>query len=301
MTSYDDYVHMLTACYPDLPIRDYRPAQQGWDSITLFVNDDMIFRFARRPDVAEQLAREARLLPALAQTLPVAIPRFEYVCAEPAGGVRFVGYHAIGGAPLSPESFSPAHAAELAQQLGVFLTALHSFPVTEATQLGVVGGSADDWRREYVAFFGEVREHIFLLLSETERSQVAARWERYLGNSANFTFAPALIHRDLAPEHILHEPETGQLSGVIDWGDASLGDPAQDFTGLHRELGQEFAASVFAHYQRAIKGDVETFWQRVRFYGSIGPLHEIRFGQLSGDDEHIAHGLAALHRQLEHI
>lgn len=289
-------LRMIAASYPDFPVRSWRYAQQGWDSITLLVNDDYIFRFARRPDVAVRLAREAALLPALADALPLPIPCFEYVDRDPERGVRFVGYRAIPGEPLSAASLAAVDESQYAEQLGDFLAALHSFPTAEARQLGVPGGDVTEWRSEYRAFYDELREHIFPLLTKDERQDVATFWEAYLDDDANFAFAPALIHRDLGPEHILCATASGSITGVIDWGDASIGDPAIDFTGLYCDIGEPFAQRVLASYQRLIE-DQGIFWRRVRFYGAIAPFHEIRFGQYEGDEGHIQHGLECLRRQ----
>jgi aminoglycoside 2''-phosphotransferase len=286
----------LAACYPDFALRSCRPLQQGWDSVTLLINDGLVFRFARRPDVAVRLGREASLLPRLAEALPVAVPRFEYVCEDHSGGVRVVGYRVIAGASPLEIGVQPAHALELARQLAEFLSALHSFPMEEAARLGVPGGSADDWRREYTAFYAEVCEQVLPMLDAAEQSGVSALWEGYLADDANFAFAPALIHRDLGAEHILVDPD-GRLSGVVDWGDASIGDPAIDFTGLYHGLGQQFAEQVLDHYRRPHE---PSFWRRVRFYRDIIPFYEIRFGQLDGSLAHLARGLEQLRRQLKH-
>jgi aminoglycoside phosphotransferase (APT) family kinase protein len=36
-------------------------------------------------------------------------------------------------------------------------------------------------------------------------------------------FEPVLLHADIKPAHLLHDPSTGALTGLLDWGDASLG------------------------------------------------------------------------------
>lgn len=294
------YLALLALCAPDLEVRSWRPLQQGWDSVTLLVDDALIVRFARRPDVALRLAREARLLPALAGALPVAIPRFAYVCGNPTApeGVRFVAYSALPGQPLSCEALAAltvSQREQLATQLGAFLSALHAYPVAAAIAASILGGSASAWREEYADFYAEICQHVFPLLSAPEQRAVAHLWEGYLDTPANFAFTPALIHRDLGVEHILHDPATGALTGVIDWGDASIGDPAQDFTGIARALGHEFAARVLAHYAHPVD---PTLWDRVTFYSRIIPFHEIRFGQYERDAAHIAAGLAALREQL---
>jgi aminoglycoside phosphotransferase (APT) family kinase protein len=43
-------------------------------------------------------------------------------------------------------------------------------------------------------------------------------------------FEPALLHADLGPEHLL--VRDGRLVGVIDWGEARIGDPGLDHAGL---------------------------------------------------------------------
>ena len=34
---------------------------------------------------------------------------------------------------------------------------------------------------------------------------------------------PVLLHADIKPAHLLHDPSSGALTGLLDWGDASLG------------------------------------------------------------------------------
>jgi serine/threonine protein kinase len=41
----------------------------------------------------------------------------------------------------------------------------------------------------------------------------------------------ALVHGDVAPQNLLVSP-SGELVGLIDWGDAALADPATDFAKL---------------------------------------------------------------------
>lgn len=300
---YTTYLALLAECYPELAVRSWRPVQQGWDSLTMLVNDALIFRFARRPDVAVRLGREARLLPGLAGALPVAIPRVAYVAYvggdhNETDGVRIVGYPALPGQPLTAGALAALDATkrdQLAAQLGAFLSALHAYPVAVALAAGVPVGSVAAWRQEYADFYAEIREHVFPLLSAPEQRAVASLWEGYLYTPTHFAFTPTLIHRDLGVEHILHNAASGALTGVIDWGDAGIGDHALDVTGIARSLGHEFAARVLAHDTHPIDA---TFWDRVAFYSRIIPFHEIRFGHYERDAAHIAAGLAALREQL---
>jgi aminoglycoside phosphotransferase (APT) family kinase protein len=55
------------------------------------------------------------------------------------------------------------------------------------------------------------------------------------------------VHGDLFDEHLLLD-DAGCVSGIIDWGDACLADPALDFAGLYAWLGEEFVRQVLDHY-----------------------------------------------------
>jgi 2-haloacid dehalogenase len=56
-------------------------------------------------------------------------------------------------------------------------------------------------------------------------------------------------HNDLGIEHILIAPATGTITGVIDWGDAALADPARDFGLLYRDLGPAALATALTAYR----------------------------------------------------
>jgi aminoglycoside phosphotransferase (APT) family kinase protein len=38
-----------------------------------------------------------------------------------------------------------------------------------------------------------------------------------------------LIHNDIHPWNLMGDPDSGSLTAILDWGDASIGDPARDF------------------------------------------------------------------------
>ena len=50
------YIELLQACFPTLRVERYVPLGEGWDSVALLVNDQDVFRFAKRPDAAVRQA-----------------------------------------------------------------------------------------------------------------------------------------------------------------------------------------------------------------------------------------------------
>jgi hygromycin-B 7''-O-kinase len=80
-----------------------------------------------------------------------------------------------------------------------------------------------------------------------------------------------LVHGDVAPQNLLSTPD-GSLSGLIDWGDAALADPAVDFAKL------PFASvpAALAGYREAgaPPGDWEprVLWHRLLW--ALGRMHD---------------------------
>jgi aminoglycoside phosphotransferase (APT) family kinase protein len=53
-----------------------------------------------------------------------------------------------------------------------------------------------------------------------------------------------LLHGDCQPDHFFSEPRTGSLTALIDFGDASIGDPAWDFAVLTLRHPQRLGAAL---------------------------------------------------------
>jgi aminoglycoside 2''-phosphotransferase len=288
-----DYLRLLGAGFPTLHVQRSILLGEGWDSVALLVNDHLVFRFAKRPDAAMRQAREADLLPLLRDRLPLPVPRYTFTWADPAWpGKRIVGYRLIAGEPLMLTR--PEHRATQAAQLGAFVSALHAIPLEEAQRHGVVGRDATSLREAYCGFFAGVRANMLPLFTAPEQAAIVAFWSGYLDDDTCFTFTPTLVHRDLVAEHVLFDPATGHLTGVIDWGDAGIDDPAIDFAGVRRQLGAEFAQQMLAAYHPALDA---TALRRMDFYAGMEPFHEINFAQTHGDAAHLAHGVESARRQ----
>ncbi len=235
MSALAGYSELLQASFPTLRVERYVALGEGWDSVALLVNDQDVFRFAKRPDAAVRQAREAELLPLLADALPLPIPRYTHTWTDPGWpGKRIVGYRLIPGEQLMSDRDRPELRATHAARLGEFVSVLHAVPVEVARRHGALGGDAANRREAYRGFFAEVRANMLPLFTAKEQAAIVAFWSRHLDDDTSFAFTPTLVHRDLNVEHVLVDPATGDLTGVIDWGDAGIDDPAVDFAGLRR-------------------------------------------------------------------
>lgn len=289
----EEYKKTIEKCFPQIQIRSVKPNDEGWDFFVLEINDELIFRFPRRQDGEISLEREFLLLPKLAKRLSVHIPHYEFVWNGDANSKRFGGYRKIEGVPLTREHFKCTRSKHLARQLSKLLSEFHRFPIHEAMQAKISRTSSAQWRQQYRNKYARVREQCFPLLDAPTRAKAASVWETFLADDANFQFKPVLIHADLGGEHILCDPNG--IAGIIDWGDASIGDPALDFTGLLRVYGRDFAEQVLGKYQRETDS---TFWQRLVFYSRRVPFSKILYGVNMTDEAKLKLGLEQLHAEM---
>ena len=85
----------------------------------------------------------------------------------------------------------------------------------------------------------------------------------------------AFCHNDLGAEHVLVDTETNTVTGVIDWTDAAIADPAYDLALIYRDLGAEVFGRTLDHYGcRFDAVDRE----RAAFYARCSLLEDLAYG-----------------------
>jgi aminoglycoside 2''-phosphotransferase len=292
MIDVDMSMALIRHNFPQIGIKTALPITRGWDSFVLEVNGELIFRFPMREDVIAYFQKEIRLLPVLEEVLSTPIPHFEYFGHGDANyPFEFVGYSKLDGVALEAESITPEQLAALAPALATFLNELHSFPVVKAIHAGVWEHTSAQWRERYQDLYDDLQVRVIPLLDGELRTKSERLWENFLNVESIFRFQPVLIHCDLGCEHIFCDPARGMLTGVIDWGDAMIGDPAMDFVGLYNRRGREFTERVLAGYHDTID---TAFWKRIDFYFCYGPYSELLYGAYSGSEKFIAKGVEGL-------
>jgi aminoglycoside phosphotransferase (APT) family kinase protein len=245
--------------------------EEGWDSSVLEIDGEWIVRVPRRQEVREAVRAEARLLPELTSVLPVAIPQFAIV--EDSSADFFVAYRKLPGRRLDVAPVA------LATQIARFLAALHAFPPERASGLGIE-------RRPNV--IEPCRRDVLPLLTRDERLRADEMFDRFLSEKLP---APVLVHADLGPAHILHRGSS--LTGVIDWSDACIGDPALDCAWLLNGTSESFVKHLLDAYQPD-----PGFRRRALFYHRLGPWHEVLYGQKHDRAELVESGLVGIRARL---
>lgn len=204
--------------FPQLGQESIRFLGSGWDNQAFLVDERWVFRFPHRQLAVELIAKETRWLPELAKRLPLQTSAAVWI-GEPSA--RFP--HPFAGSTFIPgeslDQISVADERRLAHQLGQFLRELHDVPITESAP-------HDELRRADISYRIELLQKRLLAddFNHIERSTMQRAFE--VSQAAKPSPIRSWVHGDLYPRHVIVEND--QVSGIIDWGDMHVGDPAID-------------------------------------------------------------------------
>jgi aminoglycoside phosphotransferase (APT) family kinase protein len=233
---------LLAAQFPEwaaLPIE--RVASSGTDNALYRLGTDMVVRLPRIHWAAGGVEKDFEWLPKLAPYLPVTIPT-PLTKGEPAEGYAWSWgvYSWLGG--RNPCVDAPGDAGSLMREVVAFVEALQRVdlhggpPARRGRPLAEV---QDEWAWEALR---QLRELDLIDVGAAEAAWRDARRVRPWSGPAVW------IHGDLLAGNLL--VQDGRLTGVIDWGEVGIGDPACDlmvaWAVLPRELRPAFREALGA-------------------------------------------------------
>ena len=209
---------LLRAQHPDLAGLPLRRVAQGWDNVTYRLGEDLAVRLPARALAAPLVEHEQRWLPVLAPLLPVPVPVPVPVrTGRPGAGYPWAWSVVpwLAGAPA--DALTPRERDRFADELAAALVTLHR-PAPDDAPANAVRGVPLAARDAVVAQRLEAYEGL-------HRDALRAAWRD--GLAAPPWRGPALwLHGDPHPANLL--TSGGHLTGLLDFGDVTSGDPACD-------------------------------------------------------------------------
>jgi aminoglycoside phosphotransferase (APT) family kinase protein len=264
---------------------------EGCDSVAFDVDGRWVFRFPKRADVAEGLIVEGRLLEVLRDRSPLPLPAFTFHGAASDGfPYVFCGYPRLPGVPGLQFDVSAMPAAAWTA-MGRFLSWLHRVPIEDAARAGVPARDAE-------ALLDEVRTDAldgFHLVARVAPGAPLERWHAFLADhppaAARVAATSALVHHDLSAEHVLCDPATRRVTGVIDWADAAIADVSVDLAAFLHWGGQACLDAVLTAYDGPVDGVVLL---RARYLAACRGAADVAFGLEYDRPEYVRAGILAL-------
>jgi aminoglycoside phosphotransferase (APT) family kinase protein len=218
---------------PTLECRRAEPLGAGWGADVYLLDDRFTGRFPRTSEAARWIDFDQSVLGLVSSRVSSAFA-VPTVVGRGGGGTHFpYGFLVCAFVPgVTAGDAAAPFSAELAVDLGRALTRIHSVPVSDARDAG---------------------------LREVE-------WD------SGYAGPPRFLHGDFRDGNLVVDPASGRLVGVIDWGNAAVGDPALDFMTLVLWRGWEFVRRVLGVYEMPTDDE---FLDRVRAHAQIQALQAL--------------------------
>jgi macrolide phosphotransferase len=207
-----------------------------------------ILRLPRREDVLPSVDREKRTLELIAPLLSVDVPRWT-ICND-----ALIAYRALNGVPagtIDPEAKAYVWEIDLAnvpdrfhESLAKGIVSLHQVGVEKARAAGLPVKTIEEVRIE-------MKHRMDAVKSEFGVGQMLwKRWQSWLHDDDIWMQETVLTHGDLHAGHILINAQA-QVTGFIDWTEASVSDPATDFVPYYHTFGQGALNKLISAYAEA--------------------------------------------------
>ncbi|MFX1378628.1 MAG: phosphotransferase family protein [Promethearchaeota archaeon] len=274
-----EVVESLYGFFPDIRESDIRFFYHGTYNV-YEVKHHYIFRIPdktfRNIKGIRLIQNELKMLYHIQKYVSVPIPEPIYISLD--SDCPLMGYEKIEGIPLS-RCFCKASQNEklrTAREIGEFLSDLHSDDLYQSALRNQIVDdifSCEKYKAEWENYFERAKNKIFRLLNPNQKNWIKNLFNTFLNKEANFDFRYSIIHGDFDITNILVDPHTFKITGIVDFEESRIYDPAYDF--LFYDEGDNFLKEIFLSYRRKIDSE---FQERMRFLYGWSCLAYLEFG-----------------------
>ncbi|MFE3054387.1 phosphotransferase family protein [Nocardia sp. NPDC059239] len=261
---------------------------QGLDNVSYEINGELIIRFSKECDPdrrAELVSGEARLLAVVASISPVPVPDPIFVAPERG----CLAYRKLAGRPMIdlPSGIRATHTDSVAAVMGEVLSALH------ATTHGRIGDLVEIDVQPMQLWLTEAADNYAAVATALPSIHRRAA-ETFFSTPPPADCADIVFsHNDLGIEHILFDPRAARVTGILDWSDVAMIDPAYDFGLLYRDLGPTALTIAMHTYRTRTRADEGTH-ARAEFYARCSVFEDLAYALRTGHTEYLDKSLDSL-------
>lgn len=279
--TFDQVKEAIEQLYPDFIIHTLEISGEGNDCIAYEINGNFIFKFPKHSRASINLLNEVTVLKTIHNELSLPIPEvvFTGIPSERCK-MSFAGFTKINGVPLTPlllKNLPEQYQEQAAKDLARFLNDLHSINIA-----GFKSNLELNFREKIHEDHKKIKWLLSKELTGHHLKKVDDFYRDILDNEIYFRYHPCLIHNDFSSDHILFDTEKNTICGIIDFGDAAISDPDNDFISLmedDEEYGMEFVSKILNYYRHK---DIPTVLEKYRMKEKYWSFEKIIYGKEYG-------------------
>jgi aminoglycoside phosphotransferase (APT) family kinase protein len=254
-------IQIIKKYLPNFTWNSVKYIGSGYDHDVLVFDNETVFRFPKNNYSKKLLKDEIALLKIISNKTSVATPNYKYLAKD----CRFAWYPLLKGDELTIKryrSLSEFQQNKLSGQIATFLTELHFTSLTSIKNCHPRERFAE---KEIEPLRKETQKYLYPQFSDMEKQRCESFFTE-LANIFRKKYKKVLVHGDFSGDHLIINQDNG-LSGVIDFTDRAIHDPAFDFIFLW-ELGNHFVEKVYDSYHGSKNGIL----QRSKMYAGASAL-----------------------------
>ncbi len=189
------------------------------------------------------------------------------------------------------------------RDLGRLIRELHSFPTQRAAELGVPYFDGPKLRADRAAHYEAVIRRAFPLIACEARSHVEHGLTRPISTTTPASTSSPCSCTQTSPSTPCSTRESGNLCGLIDFGDAAVSSPALDLWlpvyGFD-QLGIAGQRSEFLAQAGVTEAELNRMARELAFIDLRYPLIGILHGLATGDDDCVTEAIVELNALVPH-
>ncbi len=308
METRENFKALVGKLFPDLHIAEIKEIDIGWSSYILEVNGKYIVKVPKSKESAEGIEKEMLITNALRNMIPLSIPH--YISSISTDTLVAASYELIQGSMfttqpvqeefriINPSLYRDSSFLRgVAKQIGETLHSIHSIQrdVVEPVLKRFI---TDTWEEKMSGWFQECRSIGEKGLSHDDitvsRRFLDALEEAFL----NIKFEEKFIHGDYGGWNMLFDPATLHFTGLLDWADSRIGDPAKDFTELIYDFGEPFVKDILHYYGETVD---PTIIERAELYLKLAGFQDLDYGMRTGSEFFLERGKRDILNELKNF
>lgn len=277
--SLEEVIESLYDFFPDIEENNIKFFYHGTYNV-FEVKNRYIFRIPdkvfRNQNGVNLVQNEVKMLQQIQNHVSITIPNILYISLDP--DCPLMGYEKINGISLSQCYYktSKREKLQIAEEISIFLSELHSDELlneVKRNRLIDTTFSCESYREKWENYYKKIQVSVFDSLNSTQKRWITNLFNTFFNGKENFNFKYTIIHGDFDITNILIDPKSLKLTGIIDFEESRIYDPAYDF--LFYDEGNDFLKEILSNY----KGEIDNnFEKRMKFLYGSSCLAYIEFG-----------------------